>query len=90
MNTYRLSSSGGRSVTKWGRVLVEHTPWHLLRMWPFWVSSDYGNCMFTLFTVISGQVRQLPLWMLLRQFDLVGNPANKYSHQTARSRLGIS
>ena len=63
MKTYRFLSSGYSSVSSlilciflWGRTFVEQNPCHLLLIWTFCVSSDSGKCLFTFFTVISGQV----------------------------------
>ena len=42
-----------------GIVFVDRTPWHTLRMWPFWVSSDSGKCLLTVLTVMCGHMRNV-------------------------------
>ena len=70
--------------------LMERMPWRWLRWWPFWVSPDSGKCWLTFLTVMSGQVRKLPLRMAASQAALVEKPMAPWRYLTARAMLGSS
>ena len=70
--------------------LVGQTPWRWLRWWPFWISSDSGKCLLTFLTMMSGQVRKLPLRIAASQVALVGKPMAPWRYLTAPAILGSS